>query len=184
MYSLIVMVASCSTRTAQNPGRIFAALKKATCSIWQIFLRTALAMLISKVAISNAAPSVGEIPGALTNASQVRELVRSTDEVTNCPVHLHGVVLWVSSALDSFIFQDDSGGLVVNTDLRKQPVQEQQEVVIEGNCLVSHGGVLSQVSINNDGIHGDTEKSMVLYLSAGLHPVSLGMGSITPATSG
>ncbi len=138
-----------------------------------MFFRILLAILLFKAAISNAAPSADTIPGVLTNAFQVRELARSAGNETNCSVHLQGIVLWVSSTLDSFIFQDDSGGIVVNADLRKQPVQEQEEVLIEGNCLISHGGVLSQVSINNDGIHGDAEKSMVLYLPAGLHPVSL-----------
>jgi signal transduction histidine kinase len=114
------------------------------------------------------------VTALLTNVLQVRQLATSSREAASCLVQLEGIVLWVSPAKDQLILQDDSGGLVLNIDLRQQPsVQPGERVRIEGSCLAGRSGIFSDAIIDNDYIHSSTEKSMTLFLSAGLHPISV-----------
>jgi signal transduction histidine kinase len=115
----------------------------------------------------------GPVVATFTNILQVRQFAASGQEAASCCVRLEGVVLWVSPAKDQLILQDDSGGLEVKLDLHKQPfVQSGEKVLIEGNCLAGRGGIVSEALIDNDGLHSSLEKSMTLFLSAGLHPIT------------
>lgn len=109
----------------------------------------------------------------LTNALQVRQLA-ARQENSSCSVRLEGIVLRVSPAQDRLILQDDSGGVVVKMDLRNQTaVEPGQKVLIEGSCRTSRGEIVAAALVNNDGIHPASEKSGTLFLSAGLHPISV-----------
>jgi signal transduction histidine kinase len=109
----------------------------------------------------------------LTNAAQVRRFA-SLQKTSRCYVRLDGLVLWVSPARDRLILQDDSGGLAVKLDLHNQAeVRAGQETLIEGDCLADHKGVAFELLINDDGIHAPAEKSGAIFLSAGLHPISV-----------
>lgn len=113
------------------------------------------------------------VAATLTNILQVRRIA-PRQEAVSCSVRLEGIVLWVSHARDQLIFQDDSGGVAVQMDLRNQPsVQPKQRVLMEGTCLADHRGLNFGAVIDNDGIHASTENSVGLYLSAGIHPISI-----------
>lgn len=113
-------------------------------------------------------------PITLTNALQVRHIAKSLKGTLNYTVRLMGIILWISSTRDQLILQDDSGGVIVNMDLREQmSVRPGQQVLIEGRCLIERGRIISEMMINNDGIHSSLDKSIELFLSAGLHPISV-----------
>ncbi len=120
-------------------------------------------------------PSSHPSPAAvtLTNILQVQQLAASRQETSSCEVRLEGTVLWISPAKDQLIFQDGSGGLVIKTDLHEQPfLQSGEKVRIEGTCLAGCGGITPEALIDNDGLHSSFDKSMTVFLSAGLHPIS------------
>ena len=109
----------------------------------------------------------------LTNIFEVRQTA-SDHETASCFVRLQGVVLWVSSAQDQLILQDDSGGMTVKMDLHNQPpVRPGEKLLIAGDCLVRREEMVSGPLIDNDGIHSSFEKSETIYLYAGLHPISV-----------
>jgi signal transduction histidine kinase len=109
----------------------------------------------------------------LTNALQVRHFA-SRKETSVCFVRLDGVILWFSPAQDQLILQDDSGGVSVKMDLPNQlSAQSGERVVLEGNCLVGQGEVLAGALIDNDGLHSVSERTGTLFLSAGLHPITV-----------
>jgi hypothetical protein len=117
------------------------------------------------------------VAGTLTNVLQVRHYA-SRQENSSCSVRLEGVVLWVCPAQDQLILQDDSGGMVVKIDLHNQLMLEPgQKVLIEGSCMAHRGeivsGALVNALVNNDRLHHPVEKSGALFLSAGLHPISV-----------
>ena len=90
----------------------------------------------------------------------------------SCSVRLEGIVLWVSPEQNLLILQDDSGGAMIEMDLRRQPaVEPGQKVLIEGSFLTYHGKLVSGALIDNDGIHSVSEKSGTIFLSSGLHPM-------------
>jgi signal transduction histidine kinase len=109
----------------------------------------------------------------LTNIVEVRQA--ASDRETACySVRLQGVVLWVSSSQDQLILQDDSGGMAVKMDLHNQaPVRPGEKVLIAGDCFIRLEGIASEPLVDNDGIHASVEKSETIYLSAGLHPISV-----------
>jgi signal transduction histidine kinase len=111
------------------------------------------------------------IPSVLTNILQIDESIPD-GEISGCSIRLDGMVLWVSPTRDQLILQDNTGGIVAKTDLHNSPrVQAGEHVILEGSCLISHGEIVSDLLINNDGIHSATEKSRKIFLSAGLHPI-------------
>jgi signal transduction histidine kinase len=108
----------------------------------------------------------------ITTVAQLRRLADSGQTVS-CALRLEGVVLWVSPGRDQLIFQDDSGGIRVEIDLRSQPgLQMGQKILLQGGGLVGRDG-LREALVNNDGLHPATEKSAAMYLAKGRHPVRL-----------
>jgi hypothetical protein len=141
-----------------------------------LFLTVCLAMVFGRSGIVAETNSIWTnlVPITLTNALQVSHVAKSLQETQNHTVRLTGIILWISPARDQLILQDDSGGVIVNMDLREQmSVQPGQQVLIEGRCLIKRGGIISEMMINNDGIHSSLDKSIELFLSAGLHPISV-----------
>ncbi len=116
-------------------------------------------------------PSV--IETTVTNVSQLRQLAAG-ETFSGCSVRLDGVVLWVSPAKDQMVFQDDSGGMMLKMDLSDQPaVRVKQRLVIAGSYLAGHEEITTSALIDNDGIHAALEKSDMVFLSAGVHPISV-----------
>ncbi len=109
----------------------------------------------------------------LTNTLQVRQ-VASDHESANFAVRLKGVVLWVSASQDQFIFQDDSGGIIVKMNLHNRfALQSGDAVLLAGDCQVERGGKISEVLVDNDGIHASIEKTGTTFLAAGWHPITV-----------
>lgn len=105
-----------------------------------------------------------------TNVSQLGTLVSEQHWIL-CQVRLQGVALWASSAQDQLILQDGSGAMQIVMDLRGQPpVQTGHRVRLEGGCLAGFG-ILKEALVDNDGLHSLVEKSGVVYLAAGRHPI-------------
>jgi signal transduction histidine kinase len=133
---------------------------------------TALMLGCSR-AFAGAQPVFGNsIADTLTNVSQVRELTLHSESLIS--VRLEGVVLWVSPERDRWILQDDSGGMAVKMDLQDHPaVQPGQKILVQGSCLASRGELIPGALIDNDGLHSTSEESARVFLSAGLHPISI-----------
>ncbi|HTB84150.1 MAG TPA: PA14 domain-containing protein, partial [Candidatus Sulfotelmatobacter sp.] len=107
----------------------------------------------------------------VTNALRLRQLAAS-DELLSCQIRLEGWAVWVSSARDQFILQDDSGAAVLNLDLHDHPtLSAGQKVRLRANCLVGHGQVVCTALVDNDGDHAIREKSGSIFLSKGKHPI-------------
>ncbi len=131
-------------------------------------------MAVAASASGEALPvNPGTVAETLTNSLQVRRLA-SRREISGCSVRIEGVVLWVSPARDQLILQDDSGGLVLKMDLRKEaPVKAGQQILIEGGCHAGRGEIGIIPLIDNDGTHTVFEATGETFLSAGLHPISV-----------
>jgi signal transduction histidine kinase len=109
----------------------------------------------------------------LTNASQAR-LFAARKETSICFVRLEGVVLWVSPAQDLLIVQDNSAGFAVKMDLLNHPpIETGEKILMEGNCLIGQGEISAGSLIDNDGVHSVLERSGALFLTAGLHPITV-----------
>src|SRR5882757_1001758 len=158
-----------SSVTLINPGSVLARWTGCLAHIFGIekmglqewpggFLRLAIATAI----FFNWQAVGGEEPPAditVTNALQLRQLAAS-DELLSCQVRLEGWAVWVSSARDQFILQDDSGATVLSLDLHDHPsLNAGQKVRLRANCLVGHGQAVCTALVDNDGDHAVCEKS-------------------------
>jgi hypothetical protein len=95
----------------------------------------------------------------VTNALQLRQLAAS-EEFLSCQIRLEGWAVWVSSARDQFILQDDSGATFLNLDLHNYPsLNAGQKVRLYANCLVGYGQAVCSALVDNDGDHVVREKS-------------------------
>lgn len=109
----------------------------------------------------------------LTNLAEVRR-VSAAEGAPGFSARLDGVVLWVSPSRDRLILQDESAALPVRADLSGTPsVAEGQRVHIEATCRLVQGELVFEPLIDNDGLHTMSEKSGSVYLSSGLHPISI-----------
>jgi len=76
------------------------------------------------------------------------------------------------------VLQDDSGVALLQMDLHGQPVEAGQKISFSARCglgLKSGGEIrLSFATVDNDGVHGEQERSGEVFLSAGRHPFRLG----------
>ena len=108
----------------------------------------------------------------LTTLREVRRLMLH-HEISSCQVSIEGVVLWINSTRDQIIFQDDTAGVLVRTDVPDPSLQPGEKVRLEGDCLASAAGLASQDLVDNDGIHSKREKSAAVFLAEGLQPVRL-----------
>jgi signal transduction histidine kinase len=142
-----------------------------TRGIWFLFL-----VIFAGIGFVGQAQSKADYPVSietLTNILQVRNLA-FLEKASSCYVRLEGVVLWVNPIKDELILQDNTGGVMMKVDLRNHPeVQPGEKILIEGSCLNTREGLAFGILIDNDGIHASTEKSGMLFLSKGLHPISV-----------
>lgn len=109
----------------------------------------------------------------LTNLAEVRRNI-APDESPSFSARLEGVVLWVSPSRDRLILQDESAAILIRAGLSDTPsLAEGQRVHIEATCRLVHGELVFEPLIDNDGLHTVLEKSGSVYLSSGLHPISI-----------
>ncbi len=107
-----------------------------------------------------------------TNIVSARRLAASSQSVA-CSLRLEGVALWAAADGDKIILQDDTGGLLIEMDLRNQSVpQVGQRVRVEGTA-VAGAGTIREALVNNDGLHSATERSETIYLQTGRHPIRM-----------
>jgi len=113
----------------------------------------------------------------VTNVLQVARLGSEGSNVSHS-IRLEGAVWWANPAQGRFVFEDESGTAELEVDLAGQPIQPGQQVRVEGNGIITRRGAGFQLGakglvVDNNGIHGMTEKSGAVYLKAGRHPLRL-----------
>ena len=111
----------------------------------------------------------------VTNVLQVAHLGSENLNV-NHAIHLEGAVWWANPAQGRFVLKDESGAAELEMDLAGQRVQPGQQVRVEGNGTIARSGAGFRLGargsvVDNNGIHGMTEKSGAVYLKAGRHPI-------------
>ena len=111
----------------------------------------------------------------VTNILQVAGLGLENPSVSQS-IHLEGSVWWANPAQGRFVLKDESGAVELEMDLAGQPVQRGQQVRVEGNGTITRRGAGFRLGakgsvVDNNGIHGMTEKSGAVYLTAGRHPL-------------
>ena len=111
----------------------------------------------------------------MTNVLQVSRL-SSADPKASHAIRLEGTVWWANAAQGRFVLKDESGAAELEMDLAGQPVQPGQRVRVEGNGTIVRRGAGFRLGakgsvVDNNGIHGMTEKSGAVYLKAGRHPI-------------
>jgi len=154
----------------------YARLMHATLSTWY---RPASVGLLGAILLTQ---TVAAEPGAdglpvfdVTNVLQVARLGSENSNVSHS-IRLEGAVWWANPAQGRFVLKDESGTAELEMDLAGQPIQPGQQVLVEGNGIVTRRGAGFQLGamgtvVDNNGIHGMTEKSGAVYLKAGRHPV-------------
>ncbi|MGB8370692.1 MAG: ATP-binding protein [Limisphaerales bacterium] len=111
----------------------------------------------------------------VTNVLQISRL-SSADPKASHAIRLEGTVWWANAAQGRFVLKDESGAAELEMDLAGQPVQPGQQVRVEGNGTIVRRGAGFRLGargsvVDNNGIHGMTEKSGAVYLKAGRHPI-------------
>jgi signal transduction histidine kinase len=106
--------------------------------------------------------------------SQLRHLTLA-GQSTIYPLHLEGLVLAASPDRGLLALQLDTGAVLVELDRWNQVFQPGERIALEGNCtfegnrLIVHPAAL----VDNDGVHGATEKTGSILLQAGKHAIHL-----------
>jgi signal transduction histidine kinase len=110
----------------------------------------------------------------ITSIRQLRDLASGSGH-TFCPVRLEGVVLAASPARGLLTLQLDSEAVLVEMDLKGQPLPAGARVALEGNGVLAGDRVALRPAplIDNDGVHSALEKSASIVLSAGKHAIQL-----------
>jgi len=112
------------------------------------------------------------------DVTNILQVVRLGSENSNAShaIHLEGAVWWANPAEGRFVLKDESGAAELEMDLAGQPVQPGQLVRVEGNGAIARRGAGFRLGargsvVDNNGIHGMTEKSGAVYLKAGRQPI-------------
>ncbi len=109
----------------------------------------------------------------------VRELKSIATNSTRlfAPVRMEGAVLWSSPKHDRMFLQQDDDVALVETDLSKFDLRFADKVTVEGRALVrdhaSRFTFMDLPIVDNDGIHGTTERSGSVYLTKGGQAIEL-----------
>jgi hypothetical protein len=137
----------------------------------------ALFLLRSFVCILAAAgPLSAKEPGpTVTNVSQLYRLSEQGQRAI-CSLRLEGIVCAANPANGGLILGDDSGAAYVEMDFQGQSVQPGQRIVLEGNGMMERTKLTFGKKVplvDNDGLHEMFERSGMVYLKAGKHPIDL-----------
>ncbi len=111
----------------------------------------------------------------VTNVLQVARLSSDNPNVSHS-IRLEGAVWWANALQGRFVLKDESGAAELEMDLAGQAVQPGQRVRVEGDGTMVRRGAGFKLGakgsvVDNNGIHGMTEKSGAVYLKAGRHPI-------------
>ncbi|MGO8836747.1 MAG: ATP-binding protein [Limisphaerales bacterium] len=111
----------------------------------------------------------------VTNVLQVARLGSEHPNVCHS-IRLEGSVWWANTAQGRFVLKDEIGAVELEMDLGGRPVEPGQRVRVEGNGTIARRGAGFRLGargpvVDNNGIHGMTEKSGAVYLKAGRHPI-------------
>ena len=111
----------------------------------------------------------------MTNVLQVARLSSDNPNVSHS-IRLEGAVWWANALQGRFVLKDESGAAELEMDLAGQAVQPGQRVRVEGDGTMVRRGAGFKLGakgsvVDNNGIHGMTEKSGAVYLKAGRHPI-------------
>jgi len=109
----------------------------------------------------------------LTNIFQLQQLGSAP---VNYQLQLTGTVWWANPAAGKFVLQDATGAVELEAELPGQLIQAGEQVRLTGNATVTKTGAGHRIGIqgpvvDNNGVHGMTEKSGAVFLTAGLHPL-------------
>jgi signal transduction histidine kinase len=168
-------------RSAEPGTNEYADGMRATFLVW---LRLAIAgcgfMLGAALIIQTAAAeqgTTGQPAFDVTNVLQVARLSSENPNISHA-IRLEGTVWWANPAQGRFVLKDESGAAELEMDLAGQPIKPGQRVRVEGNGTIARRGAGFRLGargsvVDNNGIHGMTEKSGAIYLKAGRHPFRL-----------
>jgi signal transduction histidine kinase len=113
----------------------------------------------------------------VTNVLQLSSLVPEHPNRSHA-ICLQGTVWWANPAQGRFVLKDESGAAELEMELAGQVIQPGQQVRVAGNGPIARKGAGFRLGakgavVDNNGIHGMTEKSGAIYLQAGRHPLRL-----------
>ena len=139
---------------------------------WQYQVLACCALMAGSDLI--ASPAAPAAP-AVTNVLQLSRLNSQGSDVSYF-IRLEGGVLWANAAQGRFVLKDESGAVELEMDLAGRLIQPGQQVRVEGNGTVARLGASFRLGawgtvVDNNGIHGMTEKSGAVYLKAGRQPI-------------
>jgi len=111
----------------------------------------------------------------VTNVVQIARLSSENFSLSHS-IRLEGAVWWANPAQGRFVLKDESGAAELEMDLAGRSIQPGQQVRVEGNGTIARLGAGFRLGargpvVDNNGIHGMTEKSGSVYLKAGRHPL-------------
>jgi PAS domain S-box-containing protein len=111
----------------------------------------------------------------VTNISQLYRLSESGQRAIYS-IRLEGMVCAANPANGGLILRDDSGAVYVGMDLKGQSVQPGQQIVLEGSGMMEKATLIFGKKVplvDNDGTHEMFERSGMMFLKAGKHPIDL-----------
>lgn len=152
---------------------------RATFLAWpRLAIAGCLLLLGAALQIQTAAADQGLAGEPVFDVTNVLQVVRLSSERGHLShtIHLEGTVWWANPAQGRLVLKDESGAAELEMNLGGQPVEPGQRVRVEGNGTIARRGAGFRIGANgsvvdNNGIHGMAEKSGVVYLKAGRHPI-------------
>ncbi len=117
----------------------------------------------------------GQSSLVVSNVTQLGRL-SSANPNASYSVRLEGGVWWANPAQGKLVLHDESGTEELEMDLQRQSVKPGQRVRVEGKGTITRRGAGFKIGVrgpvvDNNGVHGMTEKSGAVYLKAGRHPI-------------
>ena len=113
-------------------------------------------------------------PDAILTLARLRQAAHG-GLIHTSPLDLQAKVLWIAAAQGRMILRDASAIEEIHTDLPISDVAVGNEIRFAGKSVIREKGAAIDMApapvVNNDGIHGMTEKSGTVYLETGPQPL-------------
>jgi signal transduction histidine kinase len=148
-------------------------------TIFPVWPRLAMVGLLGAALMIQTAAAEQGTPGQpafdVTNVQQVARLGSENPNLSHA-IRLEGTVWWTNPAQGRLVLKDETGAAELELDLAGQRVQPGQQVRLEGNGTIARIGAGFRLGargpvVDNNGIHGMSEKSGTVYLKAGRQPI-------------
>jgi signal transduction histidine kinase/CheY-like chemotaxis protein len=132
--------------------------------------------MILALAASSKAADAPILPAPLTKLAELKQLVSDGKRLT-VPIQLEATVLWSSARAQRVGLHDESGVAILDLNYPVRRVAAGEKISIKGPAVVDDGKILLGAAplVDNDGYHPATERSGSMFLSAGRHPLRLGV---------